>query len=155
MTTTATLMDGKRVAQELLDAAAQRVQAIKDKAGVTPCLATILVGADPASITYTQMKRKRCEKIGMQSRKVELPEETTTEQLLATVNELGSDPAINGILLQHPAPSHVDERAAFEAIPVGKDVDGVTFGSLRPHVVRRSRLRELHARRHRPADGRL
>ncbi len=129
MPTTATLMDGKRVAQELLDAAAQRVQTIKDKAGVTPCLATVLVGADPASITYTQMKRKRCEKIGMQSRKVELPEQTTTEELLAAVNELGSDPAINGILLQHPAPPHVDERAAFEAIPVGKDVDGVTFGS--------------------------
>lgn len=129
MTTTATLMDGKRVAKELLDAAATRVQTIKDQTGVTPCLATILVGADPASVTYTQMKRKRCEAIGMTSRKVELPETATTADIVNCVTELGNDPAINGILLQHPSPPQVDERAAFEAIPVGKDVDGVTFGS--------------------------
>lgn len=129
MTKIATLMDGKRVAKELLDAAAQRVEIIKDKTGVTPCLATVLVGADPASVTYTQMKRKRCESIGMQSRKVELPETSTTQDVINCVTELGNDPAINGILLQHPSPVQVDERAAFEAIPVGKDVDGVTFGS--------------------------
>ena len=96
---------------------------------MTPCLATILVGADPASVTYTQMKRRRCEKIGMTSRKVELPAETTTEELIAAVRELAEDAAVHGILLQHPVPGHVDERAAFEAIPVDKDVDGVTFGS--------------------------
>lgn len=129
MTTTATLMDGKRVAGELLEAAAQRVTTIKDQTGVTPALATVLVGADPASITYTQMKRRRCEGIGMRSVKVELPTETTTEQLVAEIQRLGSDPAIHGILLQHPSPPQVDERAAFEAIPVSKDVDGVTFGS--------------------------
>ncbi|MEM7624697.1 MAG: tetrahydrofolate dehydrogenase/cyclohydrolase catalytic domain-containing protein [Planctomycetota bacterium] len=126
---TAILMDGKRVASETLAAAEKRVAAIKEATGVTPCLATILVGADPASITYTQMKRRRCEGIGMLSRKVELPEETTTEQLLATVTELGNDPAVHGILLQHPSPKHIDERAAFEVIPVAKDVDGVTYGS--------------------------
>jgi len=129
MTTTATLMDGKRVAAELLDKAAARVQTIKDKTGVTPCLATILVGDDPASVTYTQMKRKRCEAIGMTSRKVELPASSTTADVVRCVTELGNDTAINGILLQHPSPAHVDERAAFEAIPVTKDVDGVTFGS--------------------------
>lgn len=129
MTTTATLMDGKRVAGELLEAAAQRVTIIKDQTGVTPVLATVLVGADPASITYTQMKRRRCEGIGMRSVKVELPTETTTEQLVAEIQRLGSDPAIHGILLQHPSPPQVDERAAFEVIPVSKDVDGVTFGS--------------------------
>lgn len=126
---TAILMDGKRVASETLAAAGKRVAAIKDATGVTPCLATILVGADPASITYTNMKRKRCESIGMLSRKVELPTETTTEQLLAMVTQLGNDPAVHGILLQHPSPKHIDERAAFEAIPVAKDVDGVTYGS--------------------------
>ena len=129
MTTTATLMDGKRVAKELLDAAATRVQTIKDKAGVTPCLATILVGEDPASVTYTQMKRKRCESIGMASRKIELPESSTTADVVNCVTQLGNDPEVHGILLQHPSPPHVDERAAFEAIPVSKDVDGVTFGS--------------------------
>lgn len=122
-------MDGKRVAADMLNAAAARVQAIKDQTQVTPCLATVLVGDDPASITYTNMKRKRCEAIGMQSRKIELPASSTTEDVVNCVAELGNDPAINGILLQHPAPPHVDERKAFEAIPVGKDVDGVTFGS--------------------------
>lgn len=122
-------MDGKRVASETLAEAAKRVAKIKESTGVTPCLATILVGADPASITYTQMKRRRCEGIGMLSRKIELPAETTTAGLLEVVNELGNDPAVHGILLQHPSPPQVDERAAFEAIPVGKDVDGVTYGS--------------------------
>lgn len=122
-------MDGKRVASETLAEAAKRVAKIKEATGVTPCLATILVGADPASITYTQMKRRRCEGIGMLSRKIELPAETTTAGLLEVVNELGNDPAVHGILLQHPSPPQVDERAAFEAIPVGKDVDGVTYGS--------------------------
>ncbi|MEM9414622.1 MAG: tetrahydrofolate dehydrogenase/cyclohydrolase catalytic domain-containing protein [Planctomycetota bacterium] len=129
MTTTATLMDGTRVAREMMDQAKTRVSAIVEKTGVTPCLATVLVGADPASITYTQMKRKRCESIGMKSMKVELPTETTTEQLVAKIKELGDDPAVHGILLQHPSPPQVDERAAFETIPVSKDVDGVTFGS--------------------------
>ncbi len=126
---TAILLDGKKIAQQTLDAAAMRVEQIKQASGVTPCLATILVGADPASITYTQMKRRRCEAIGMLSRKIELPAETTTAQLVLAVTELGQDPAVHGILLQHPAPSHIDERAAFEAIPVSKDVDGVTYGS--------------------------
>ena len=126
---TATLLDGKQVAARTLEAAARRVQQIQAASGVTPCLATVLVGADPASITYTQMKRRRCEGIGMISRKVELPEQTTTAQLVQAVTELGQDPRVHGILLQHPAPGHIDERAAFEAIPVSKDVDGVTYGS--------------------------
>ncbi|MEM9883854.1 MAG: tetrahydrofolate dehydrogenase/cyclohydrolase catalytic domain-containing protein [Planctomycetota bacterium] len=126
---TAALMDGKRVASETLAAAAQRVEKIKQQTGVTPCLATVLVGADPASVTYTQMKRRRCEGIGMASRKVELTETATTDDVLRAVGALAEDPAVHGILLQHPCPGHVDERAAFEAIPVTKDVDGVTYGS--------------------------
>ncbi|MEO1237580.1 MAG: tetrahydrofolate dehydrogenase/cyclohydrolase catalytic domain-containing protein [Planctomycetota bacterium] len=122
-------MDGKRVAGETLAAAQTRVEHLKAKTGVTPCLATVLVGADPASVTYTQMKRRRCEGIGMASRKLELPESSTTDDVVAAVTELAADPAVHGILLQHPAPAHVDERAAFEAIPVAKDVDGVTYGS--------------------------
>lgn len=122
-------MDGKKVASEILAAAGKRVVHIKDATGVTPCLATILVGADPASITYTQMKRRRCEGIGMLSRKIELPAETTTAELLGAVKKLGDDAEVHGILLQHPCPPHIDERAAFETIPVTKDVDGVTYGS--------------------------
>lgn len=122
-------MDGKRVAAETLAGAQRRVAEVVEKTGVVPCLATVLVGADPASVTYTQMKRRRCESVGMKSLKIELPEATTTAQLVGKITELGNDPAVHGILLQHPSPPHVDERAAFEAIPVGKDVDGVTYGS--------------------------
>ncbi|MBI1336185.1 MAG: bifunctional 5,10-methylene-tetrahydrofolate dehydrogenase/5,10-methylene-tetrahydrofolate cyclohydrolase [Phycisphaera sp.] len=129
MTTTATLMDGKRVAQETLDVCAGRVRHIIAQSGVTPCLATVLVGADPASVTYTAMKRKRCEAVGMKSLKIELPEATTTEQLVAQITRLSHDASVHGILLQHPAPKHIDERLAFEAIAPGKDVDGVTMQS--------------------------
>ncbi len=125
----AELLDGSKVAGEMLDAIRVRVVERAAGGGSQPTLATVLVGADPASITYTRMKRKRCEGVGMRSLKVELPAETTTEELVAEVTRLGADPSVHGILLQHPCPPHVDERAAFEAIPTGKDVDGVTLGS--------------------------
>jgi len=132
MTTTskATLMDGKSLAARVLEEAAARVEKIRSATGITPALATVLVGDDPGSATYVRMKRKRCETAGMQSVRIEMPQETTTEELVAKIIELGADPAIHGILLQHPVPEAVDERAAFEAIPVEKDVDGVTAGTL-------------------------
>lgn len=126
---TATIMDGKAVAQQIYDRVAQRVARIRDAAGVTPCLTTVLVGEDPASVTYTRMKRNRCEKVGMASRKIELPESTTTEQLVEAIDVLAGDDSVHGILLQHPVPKQIDERAAFEAISPGKDVDGVTIAS--------------------------
>jgi methylenetetrahydrofolate dehydrogenase (NADP+)/methenyltetrahydrofolate cyclohydrolase len=129
MTSTGTLMDGSRVAKQVLEAAARRVGRIKAAAGTVPCLATVLVGEDPASVTYTRMKRRRCESIGMRSLKVELPADTGTERLIERIGTLGDDAEVHGILLQHPVPAQVDERAAFEAIPVAKDVDGVTYGS--------------------------
>ena len=122
-------MDGKAVAQRLLDSCATRVDRIKRLSGVTPCLVTVLVGSDPASVTYTQMKRKRCESVGMRSMKVELPGSLSTDDLVAEIRKLADDPAIHGILLQHPVPKQIDERAAFEAIPGSKDVDGVTIHS--------------------------
>jgi len=128
-TPTAKILDGKKVSGEMADRTAAWVEQIKQATGVSPCLTTVLVGDDPASITYTQMKRKRCEKLGMTSRKIELPTETTTEQLVQCITDLGNDDSVHGILLQHPAPKHIDERPAFEAIPKIKDVDGVTFGS--------------------------
>jgi methylenetetrahydrofolate dehydrogenase (NADP+)/methenyltetrahydrofolate cyclohydrolase len=126
---TPTILDGKKAAQDMLDRCADRVAQIKEKTGVTPCLATILVGEDPASATYVKMKGRRCESAGMQSMRAVMPETTTTEQLVAKINELGGDPAVHGILLQHPVPDQIDERAAFEAIPAVKDVDGVTMQS--------------------------
>jgi methylenetetrahydrofolate dehydrogenase (NADP+)/methenyltetrahydrofolate cyclohydrolase len=97
--------------------------------GVTPCLATVLVGSDPASVTYVRMKQNRSAKAGIASRHVALPETATTAELVATLTELSRDPAVHGILLQHPVPPHIDERAAFEAIAPEKDVDGVTMHS--------------------------
>ncbi len=124
------LMDGKRVAGDMLEAAGRKVARLQQEKGLTACLATVLVGADPASATYVRMKRKRCEDIGMTSLGIELPAETTTEALVARISELAADPAVNGILLQHPVPGHIDERAAFEAIGPDKDVDGVTATGL-------------------------
>lgn len=124
------LIDGKTLARRVLEGAAVTVQRILDASGVQPGLATVLVGQDPASATYVRMKVKRCEDAGMRSERIEMPAETTTDQLVDRVASLGADPAIHGILLQHPVPDHIDERAAFEAIPVEKDVDGVTAGTL-------------------------
>lgn len=124
------LLDGKRVAHQVLDGAAAKVARVKAATGVTPCLATVLVGGDPASATYVKMKRKRCADVGMTSLPIEMPETTRTDALVAQIGALSADPAVNGILLQHPVPAHIDERAAFEAIAPGKDVDGVTATGL-------------------------
>lgn len=125
-TTSGKLIDGKAVAEQLLAQAAEKVARIGQASRTTPCLATVLVGDDPSSATYVKMKRKRCEAVGMKSLAVELPRSTSTEQLVSKVRELSADPAVHGILLQHPTPKQIDERAAFEAISPQKDVDGVT-----------------------------
>ena len=129
MSITATLMDGKALAGRILDETAQRVKRIRERTGITPCLATVLVGEGPASVTYVRMKQKRCETVGMTSLRVELPKETTTQELVAKITELSHDAAVHGILLQHPVPEQIDERLAFEAIAPAKDVDGVTMQS--------------------------
>ncbi|MCO4759736.1 MAG: bifunctional 5,10-methylene-tetrahydrofolate dehydrogenase/5,10-methylene-tetrahydrofolate cyclohydrolase, partial [Oceanospirillaceae bacterium] len=94
--------------------------------GRKPTLATILVGDDPASATYVQMKINACKRVGMGSLSIEMPASTTTEQLLAEINRLNNDASVNGILLQHPVPDQIDERACFDSIAIEKDVDGVT-----------------------------
>ena len=126
----ANLIDGKVVSQRVLDSAAAKVERIRTESGVTACLATVLVGEDPASATYVRMKAKRCEKVGMISRRIEMSADTTTEQLVAKITELSDDTGVHGILLQHPVPPQVDERAGFEAIDPAKDVDGVTATGL-------------------------
>ena len=126
----AKLMDGTALGKRLLAAARGKVERIVAQTGVTPTLATVLVGDDRASATYVRMKRKRCEDAGMKSVRVELPLGTTTEQLVAEIRKLGDDPTVHGILVQHPVPQPIDKRAAFEAIPVEKDVDGVTSSTL-------------------------
>jgi methylenetetrahydrofolate dehydrogenase (NADP+)/methenyltetrahydrofolate cyclohydrolase len=126
---TARLMDGASLARRIIDHATAGAAAVERQTGTPPCLATVLVGDDPASVTYVRMKRARCEKAGIRSQHHALPATTTTEQLVDTITGLSRDPAVHGILLQHPTPGHIDERAAFEAIAPAKDVDGVTMHS--------------------------
>ncbi|MFH9224197.1 bifunctional 5,10-methylenetetrahydrofolate dehydrogenase/5,10-methenyltetrahydrofolate cyclohydrolase [Streptomyces lydicus] len=126
---TARLMDGSVLARRMVEQAAERAALLTRRTGRTPCLATVLVGDDPASVTYVRMKRSRCEKAGIRSRHVALPAATTTAELVDTLTALSGDPEVHGILLQHPVGPHIDERAAFEAIAPAKDVDGVTYHS--------------------------
>lgn len=123
---TALVLDGKQLATRIEIQLATRVAAIKARSGRTPILATILVGGDPASATYVKMKGAACQRVGMESLKVELPDSTTTEELLEAIGALNANPDVHGILLQHPVPHQIDERACFDAIDLAKDVDGVT-----------------------------
>lgn len=120
------VLDGKHVATTIEADLSRRVQQLKDKTGRTPILATILVGADPASATYVKMKGNACKRVGMDSLKIELPDTTTTEELLAEIQRLNANPDVHGILLQHPVPHQIDERLCFDSIALEKDVDGVT-----------------------------
>lgn len=124
---TASILDGKALAAQSEAQLSERVAALKSRSnGKTPILATILVGDDPASATYVKMKGNACRRVGMDSMAVELPSTTTTEQLLSKIDELNRNPDVHGILLQHPVPAQIDERACFDAIALAKDVDGVT-----------------------------
>ncbi len=123
----ALVLDGKTLAAQTEADLLARVGQIKAKSGgKTPILATILVGDDPASATYVKMKGNACRRVGMESLAVELPASTSTETLLAKIHELNANPDVHGILLQHPVPAQIDERACFDAIALEKDVDGVT-----------------------------
>ena len=123
----ALVLDGKALAAQTEAEMLQRVEQLKaGSGGKTPILATILVGDDPASATYVKMKGNACRRVGMESVAVEMPSSTTTEELLARIDELNLNPDVHGILLQHPVPSQIDERACFDAIDLSKDVDGVT-----------------------------
>jgi methylenetetrahydrofolate dehydrogenase (NADP+)/methenyltetrahydrofolate cyclohydrolase len=123
----AQVLDGKVLAAQFEADLSIRVSAIKQKMdGRAPVLATILVGDDPASATYVKMKGNACERVGMASLRVVLSQETTTAQLLDEIDKLNADADVHGILLQHPVPDQIDERACFDRISLDKDVDGVT-----------------------------
>ncbi|GAC67054.1 bifunctional 5,10-methylenetetrahydrofolate dehydrogenase/5,10-methenyltetrahydrofolate cyclohydrolase [Gordonia soli] len=126
----AQLMDGTRLAQQLHAETRRRADAVTLNRGHRPCLATVLVGDDPASATYVRMKQRRCAENGVDSRAVTLPASSTTAEVTAAVRSLDADPMVDGILVQHPVPVPVDERAVFETISHAKDVDGVTSASL-------------------------
>lgn len=120
------ILDGKSTSEKIKMKIRESIQA-RTKAGyMAPTLATILVGNDPSSHTYVNMKIKTCEAVGMRSKKIALPETTTTSELLDAIQSLNEDKSIQGILLQHPTPPQIDERKAFDRILPSKDVDGVT-----------------------------
>jgi methylenetetrahydrofolate dehydrogenase (NADP+)/methenyltetrahydrofolate cyclohydrolase len=129
MGSTARLMSGTQLAKDIVADATERAAAVTATLGRPPCLATVLVGTDPASVTYVRMKHNRCRAAGIDTRDLQLDETTSTEALVALIGGLSDDAAVDGILLQHPVPAAIDERAAFEAIAPWKDVDGVTMHS--------------------------
>ena len=146
----AIVLDGKKLSEKSEKDFVKRVSIIKKKTGSSPILATILVGDNPASATYVNMKGNACRRIGMESLKIELPETTSTEELINQINVLNDNKDVHGILLQHPVPSQIDERKCFDAIKIEKDVDGVTslgfgkmsmqervFGSCTPYGIMR------------------
>ena len=146
----AIVLDGKKLSEKSEKDFVKRVSEIKKKTGSSPILATILVGDNPASATYVNMKGNACRRIGMESLKIELPETTSTEELINQINVLNDNKDVHGILLQHPVPRQIDERKCFDAIKIEKDVDGVTslgfgrmsmqervFGSCTPYGIMR------------------
>jgi len=120
------LLDGKTLSKEIEVRLKSRVEKIIKETGKIPVLATILVGNDSSSEIYVKMKGNACERVGMTSMKVNLPETASTEDLLAEIEKLNNNDKICGILLQHPVPKQIDERACFDKITINKDVDGVT-----------------------------
>lgn len=121
---TANIIDGNTTAKRLKEEVRSRVQRRIDQGLRQPGLAVILVGADPASRVYVQKKRQSCEEVGFVSRAYDLPESTTQQDLLALVESLNQDPEIDGILVQLPLPSHLDDKDVINAIRPDKDVDG-------------------------------
>jgi len=123
------ILDGKNLSRILEEELAKRVAQIVEKTNRQPVLATILVGNDPSSKIYVNMKTNACKRVGLGTKKVELSEDTTTQELQREIEKLNQDEDVYGILLQHPVPQQIDERLCFNSIRVEKDVDGVTaFG---------------------------
>lgn len=116
-------IDGKLVAEKVLSECKEQIAELKGK-GITPGLAVVLIGEDPASKVYVGSKARKCEELGILSRKIEMPVHSSQEEVMAVVEELNNDPAIHGILVQSPPPAHIDEEAIVRAINPAKDVDG-------------------------------
>ena len=122
---TAKILDGKALAEEIRGEVATGVAEMQEKHGVTPGLAAVLVGDDPASAIYVRNKRRACDEVGMVSDTILLPADSTNEKVLAQVQALNNDPRFHGILVQMPLPPQVDERLIIESLDPGKDVDGL------------------------------
>ena len=119
----AIIIDGKAIAEQVKSDVAEKVKKLKEK-GIVPCLAVILVGNNPASVSYVTGKRKALALAGMDDRSLELPEATTEQELLSIINDLNNDKSVHGILVQLPLPSHINAETVTNAIAPSKDVDG-------------------------------
>jgi methylenetetrahydrofolate dehydrogenase (NADP+)/methenyltetrahydrofolate cyclohydrolase len=126
---TAALMDGASLSRCMLEDTAQRASELNHRIGRRPCLTAVLVGDDPASVTYVSMKRRKCAQTGIDSRLVHLGSTVSTADAVNTVRSISEDGTVDGILVQHPMPAQVEEREVFEAVAPDKDVDGVTMHS--------------------------
>ena len=122
---TANILDGKALAEEIRGEVAMGIAEMQQKHGITPGLAAVLVGDDPASAIYVRNKRRACDEVGMVSNTILLPSDSTNEQVLAQVQALNNDPRFHGILVQLPLPVQVDERLIMESLDPSKDVDGL------------------------------
>jgi len=120
----ARIIDGKAIAEEIRAEFVEEVKKIQSEKGITPGLAVILVGQDPASKTYVRNKERACQNVGIYSEVHRLPEETSQDEVLGLIRKLNQDPKIHGILVQLPLPEHIDETACINAIVPEKDVDG-------------------------------
>ena len=118
-----TILNGKEIAAEVLAGCREKAEILQSR-GVTPGLAVVIVGDDPASHVYVNSKVKTCGELGIHSRKIELPTETTQEEVLQEVRDLNEDPAIHGILVQSPPPPHINEEEIIRLLDPRKDVDG-------------------------------
>lgn len=119
----AAIIDGKQIAFEVRSEVAEKVKSLKEK-GIVPCLAVILVGENPASVSYVTGKQKALAEAGMADRSLHLPETTTETELLKIIEDLNEDKSVHGILVQLPLPKHIDEEKVILAIRPEKDVDG-------------------------------
>ena len=119
-------IDGKALAKRMREEIAADVAALKDERGVTPGLAVVLVGEDPASVSYVTAKERACAEAGMRSVEVRLPESVAEDKLVAEIARLNADPEIDGVLVQLPLPKGIDTKRVIEAIAPEKDVDGFT-----------------------------
>jgi len=137
----ARILDGKRIAQELLEGIAARVAARKAQGLNEPGLAVVLVGDDAASAVYVRNKRKACQQVGIRSFAYDLPASTSQAELIALIDRLNADPAVHGILVQSPLPAHIDEDALVDRIDPAKDVDGFQAVNVGRLALRRFGLR--------------
>jgi methylenetetrahydrofolate dehydrogenase (NADP+) / methenyltetrahydrofolate cyclohydrolase len=138
---TAQIIDGKAIAENLLSSIKSKIDARISNGKRVPCLAVVLVGADPASAIYVRNKRKACEKVGIRSISHDLPASTSEADLFALIDSINNDSTIDGILVQSPLPHHINEDKLIERISVDKDVDGFHPYNIGRLAVRQPTLR--------------